>query len=69
MKTFKVLIEATIRKEIEVEAENRDEAVEQAHELFTTENDGTAERYEEDMISVEEVKRLEEFSNEEDGDE
>lgn len=66
IKTFRVTIEATVRKTIEVDAENQDEAVEQAHQEFSTENTDDAEKYTEDMVEVEEVRDLETFGDGED---
>lgn len=55
MPTYDVTITATVTKTIRVEAENEEEAIEQAHESFTTVCDGPDERYEENTDSVVEV--------------
>ena len=55
MKTYKVGISAVITKWITVEADNEDEAVDLAHEEFTSEVE-TNERYEQEMISFEEIE-------------
>ena len=62
MKKYKVVISATITKWITVEAENEDEAVELAHEEFNLDplgaslDSSTNERYEQEMISCEEIE-------------
>lgn len=55
MKTFEVTIQATVTKPVRVQAENQVEACEQAHELFSVDNDGSLERYEQETLDVEEV--------------
>jgi len=48
-----VKIKATVTKTISVEADNEEEAVELAHELFTVcHEDNVKERYNEEIISV-----------------
>ena len=47
-----VTIMATITKDIEVDAENSDEANELAHEGFSVLNDGIREKYEQDTVAV-----------------
>jgi len=55
MKKYHVTIEATIRKTIEVEAPDEDEARNQAHQLFTCmPEDG--EYYAQDVLDWEEVE-------------
>jgi len=49
-----VKIKATVTKTISVEADNEEEAVELAHELFTVQCDGVNEDYNEEIISVSE---------------
>lgn len=56
MKTYEVTIRATIYKTITVEAENEDDAYVEAHERFSVLNDDTPEQYEQDSVSIEEVK-------------
>lgn len=56
MKTYEVIIKATIYKTITVKAENEDEAYIQAHERFSVLNDDTPERYEQETIDIEEVQ-------------
>lgn len=50
--TYRVRIKATVTKDIVVTATDPDAAVEQAHELFTTNCDDTEERYEQDTVYV-----------------
>ena len=45
MKTYIVVVKAIITKEIEVIAENEDDAIEQAHENFSVLNDNSPENY------------------------
>ncbi len=56
MKTYEVIIKATIYKTITVKAENEDEAYIQAHERFSVLNDDTPEQYEQDSVGIEEVQ-------------
>lgn len=57
MKTFAVEIKATIRKTYKVEAETEEGAREAAHNVFSVLNeDGVDEDYDEEVLSVEEVK-------------
>lgn len=60
MKTFAVTIKATVVKTVEVEAENEDEAVQEAHSQFTVAPapDG-AEKYDEETVRVEEKREPE----------
>lgn len=52
MKTYLVIIEATVIKTIEVEAKTEEEAIELAHQEFSVEDaDGS---YDEETLSVEE---------------
>ncbi len=54
---FAVTIEATVRKTIEVEAADRETAVQLAHDQFTTSaEDGEPEKYDEECLNVEEIK-------------
>jgi hypothetical protein len=55
MKTYDVTIQATITKTHSVEAETKDEAVEQAHEIFSVLNDDTPENYKEETLDIVEV--------------
>jgi hypothetical protein len=55
MKTYYVTIQATITKTHRVEAETVDEAVEQAHEIFSVLDDGNPEKYSEETLHIEEV--------------
>ncbi len=52
MKTYGVVIRATITKTIFAEADSEDEAINLAHEYFTSECDGS----DEETISIEELK-------------
>ena len=54
MKTYAVTIQAIITKDILVEAEDEDKAVEQAHEQFSVLNDGDDEYYEQETLSIKE---------------
>ena len=53
---YLVTIEATIRKTLEIEADNRFEAIERAHEDFTVECEGSDEYYNQETLQVEQVK-------------
>ena len=55
MKKYEVVISAVITKWITVEADNEHEAVDLAHEQFTAEVE-TNERYEQELISFEEIE-------------
>ena len=54
MKTYAVVIRATVTKTILVDAEDKIQAAELAHQDFTVECDGEDENYEQDTLSVEE---------------
>lgn len=51
---YQVTIEAVIRKTIEVEAQDEEEAREEAHGLFTVECDGD-EHYTQEVLEINEV--------------
>lgn len=55
MRIYDVIIEARVRKKIQVEARDADEACEIAHEQFSVLNDDTDEYYTQDTIDVEDV--------------
>lgn len=57
MKTFRVLIKATVTKEIEVEAENEDLAAEEAHQIFDPSNTGEEETYDQETVEVTEITK------------
>ena len=50
MKTYEVMIRATITKSIVVDAINQDQAEEQAHEMFSVLNDDCDEEYDQQTI-------------------
>jgi len=50
MNTYEVFIKATITKSIVVDAINKYEAEEQAHEMFSVLNDDYDEKYEQETI-------------------
>jgi hypothetical protein len=52
MKKYSVTIRATVTKTYEVEAENEELAVQEAHHYFTVMPDNSEERYSEDCINV-----------------
>lgn len=56
MKSYDVVIRATIEKTITVEADSEDLACDEAHEIFDVVFDGKPERYEQDTIRINEVK-------------
>ena len=56
MKTYAITIRATVTKTITVEADNEDDAMEQAHELFSVLCDDIDEDYNEEVIDFEEIK-------------
>lgn len=55
MKTYKITIVAKIVKTYEVSSETKDKAIEEAHELFTTEPGDVEEYYSQDTLEVESV--------------
>jgi len=55
MKTYDVIIRASITKTITVTADNEEDAYEAAHDCFTTVCDGSPEHYEQDTLSINEV--------------
>lgn len=59
MKTYKVTIRAFITKEYEIEAENEDQAIEQGHDSFSVLCDGAPERYDQELVDVEEIEAAE----------
>lgn len=56
LKTYDVTIEAIVRKTIRVEAQNKQDAIENAHSLFSVANTDEQERYEEETVGVELVQ-------------
>jgi len=50
MNTYEVFIKATITKSIVVDAINKYEAEEQAHEMFSVLNDDYDEKYEQETV-------------------
>ena len=52
MPKYIVRIEAIVRKDVEVDATNEEEATDLANQLFDTGCDGPEERYEQDTLSV-----------------
>jgi hypothetical protein len=52
MKPYEVIIRAIIVKSIRVLADSQEDAIESAHDLFTTENDGDELRYEQETVEV-----------------
>lgn len=54
VRTYKVKIQATIVKTVEVEATNEAEAIELAHQQFTVAVDGLEEDYNEETLDVRE---------------
>ena len=55
-KTYEIMIQAVITKTIEIEAESLDLAEEQAHQQFSVLNENTDEHYEQNTLSIEEIK-------------
>lgn len=49
---YVVTIQATIRKQIEVDATDEDEASDLAHEQFSVLSDGIPETYEQDTLGI-----------------
>lgn len=56
MKTYDVKIRAIVYKTIRVEAQDEDEAYVEAHDIFDVTCTDDRERYEEETMSIEEVK-------------
>jgi hypothetical protein len=52
---YRVTIQAIVTKTYEVNAQTEDEAVEEAHQIFSVLNDGMPEDFEQDTLSVERV--------------
>jgi len=60
MKHYNVTIQATITKTLRVEAENKEDATELAHEEFSVLNDGNViESYDQHRLDIEEVEQEE----------
>lgn len=55
MADYEVTIRATITKTIEVSASTEDEAWDKAHDIFSVQHTGDAEKYEQDTVKIEEV--------------
>ncbi len=53
MKAFDVTIKATLIKTITAYAGSEDEAIEIAHESFSLACDGTPERYDQELVTIE----------------
>ena len=56
MKTYDVTIRATVTKTIQVEAENIEDAITDAHDQFSVADCNFYEDYDEETIRIEEVK-------------
>ena len=56
MKTYDVKIRATITKTERVEADNEDEAIELAHQVFNPSCTGVDESYAQDDLDIREVE-------------
>ena len=56
MKQYQVTVRAVVTKTYVIEAESEAEATATAHDTFSVLEDGTDENYEQDLVSVEEVK-------------
>lgn len=52
MKPYEVIIRAIIVKSVRVLADTQEEAIESAHDLFTTECEGDELRYEQETVEV-----------------
>jgi len=52
MKPYEVIIRAIVVKSVRVLADSQEEAIESAHDLFTTDNDGYELRYEQETIDI-----------------
>jgi hypothetical protein len=52
MKPYEVIIRAIIVKSIRVQAESQEEAIQTAHDLFTSDCDDQELRYEQETIDV-----------------
>ena len=55
MKTYDVIIRASIIKTVTVTASDEEGAYEAAHDRFTTVCDGSPEHYEQDTLNINEV--------------
>lgn len=55
MNKYRVIVKATITKEMVVEAGNEDIAESIAHDQFNIENDDCEEKYTQETISIKEV--------------
>lgn len=55
MKTFDVVVRATVTKTVRVEAENEDDAYVFANESFSILNDGSDEDYTQEALEISEV--------------
>ena len=62
MKTYEVVIRATVTKAIIVNAKDKDTAEEEAHEYFNiTQEVDQLENYQEEMLSIEELEYDKEY--------
>ena len=55
MKTYDVVVRATVTKTVRVEAENEDDAYVFANESFSILNDGSDEDYTQEAINIQEA--------------
>lgn len=55
MKTYDVVVRATVTKTVRVEAENEDDAYVFANESFSILNDGSDEDYTQEALEISEV--------------
>ena len=56
MKKYEVTVRAIVTKTYVIEAESEAEATATAHDTFSVLEDGTDEDYDQDLLSIEEVK-------------
>lgn len=56
MKTFVVVVRATVTKTMNIVAENDDEAAKVAQETFTVAEDDCDENYEQDILTINELE-------------
>ena len=56
MKTFVVVVRATVTKTMNIVAADADEARQVAHETFSVESDDCDENYEQDILTINELE-------------
>lgn len=56
MPTYEIVVQATITKTYTITASSRDEAICEAHEMFSVTNDDAPEKYDETTVSATKIE-------------